>query len=216
MSALTAAAVAVLVILVVVVLWWLGSRVRRRRRLSAEFAGEYDRTVTEQGGRGRAEDELLRRRERHDKLPLRSLSAQDQAEFLRSWQDLQQQFVDRPYGTVTQAEELIRHLMTRRGYPVGSFEQGAADLSVEHPQAVQDLRAAHELISRGTAQPSTEELRIAMVQYRRLFTELLEPAEDAGDGQAAFAVAAPRTGHRRAPEDPGRPGDATTPDEWPW
>jgi hypothetical protein len=196
-SALTAAAVAALVILVVG-LWWLAARVRRRRRLSTEFAGEYDRTVAEQGSRRQAEDELLRRRERHDRLRLRPLSAQDKAGFLRSWQDLQAQFVDRPYGTVMHAEELTRHLMAKRGYPVQSFEQEAADLSVEHPQAVQDLRAAHELISGATAQPSTEELRTAMVQYRRLCTELLEPDEDSGAEQAESTVAAPRPGHRRA------------------
>jgi hypothetical protein len=211
---MTAAAVAVLVILVVV-LWWLAARARRRRRLSAEFAGEYDRTVSEQGSRGRAEDELLRRRERHDRLRLRPLSAQDKARFGSSWQDLQEQFVDRPYGTVMQAEELIRHLMAQRGYPVQSFEQEAADLSVEHPQAVQDLRAAHELISGATVRPSTEELRIALVQYRRLFAELLEPDEDADNGQAPFAMAAPRAGHRRAPEGQGLPVDTASPDEWP-
>lgn len=198
MSATAVAAIAVVVFLGAMV-WWLGARARRRRRLSAQFAGEYERTVTETGSRGRAEDELLRRSERHDKLQLRPLSAQDQVGLLASWQQLQEQFVDRPFASVMQAEELIHQVMSQRGYPVGSFDEEAADLSVEHPLAVQDFRAAHELTSRTGSQPSTEELRTAMVQYRRLFTELVEPGADVDAGQVRSELAAPRPGHRRAP-----------------
>lgn len=215
MSAMTAAAVAALVVLVAVV-WWLTARVRRRHTLSAQFAGEYDRAVTEQGSRARAEDELLRRRERHDQLRLRPLSMKDQAQFQESWQRLQEQFVDRPYATVMQAEELIRQVMSERGYPLGSFDEEAADLSVEHPLAVQDLRAAHELTSRTGSPPSTEELRTAMVQYRRLFTDLVEPGGDVDAGQVRSDVAARQPAHRRAPEDLGRSVDSVIPhQDWP-
>ena len=33
--------------------------------------------------------------------------------------------------------------MRDRGYPVDDFEQRAADISVDHPQVVDDYRAAH-------------------------------------------------------------------------
>src|SRR5436190_908168 len=62
-----------------------------------------------------------------------------------------------------------------RGYPIGDFEQRAADISVDHPRVVENYRRAHAIALRnendGTA---TEELRTAMVHYRTLFEDLLE------------------------------------------
>jgi hypothetical protein len=62
--------------------------------------------------------------------------------------------------------------MEARGYPVGDFEQRAADVSVEHPQLVIDYRMAHE-IARRQKDVTTEDLRQAMVRYRSLFAELV-------------------------------------------
>ena len=64
--------------------------------------------------------------------------------------------------------------MHRRGYPVGDFDQNAADLSVDHPRVVENYRVANEIALRekqGLA--NTEDLRRAMVSYRALFEELL-------------------------------------------
>ena len=66
--------------------------------------------------------------------------------------------------------------METRGYPVGSFEQRAADISVDHPGVVANYRAAHDIaVRRDRGEASTEDLRQAMVHYRALFSELLEP-----------------------------------------
>jgi len=65
--------------------------------------------------------------------------------------------------------------MQARGYPIGEFEQRAADISVDHPVVVENYRSAHTIAMRhSTGQASTEDLRQAMVHYRTLFQELLD------------------------------------------
>jgi len=76
---------------------------------------------------------------------------------------------------VVQAEQLVRELMEKRGYPMGDFDSRAGDISVDHPDVVANYRAAQAIAvrdQRGTA--DTEELRKAVVHYRALFDELLE------------------------------------------
>ena len=88
---------------------------------------------------------------------------------------MQAQFVDNPRGAVTVAENLVTEVMQARGYPIGEFEQRAADISVDYPSIVENYRAAHEIALRHNAgKASTEDLRQAMVHYRLLFQELLE------------------------------------------
>jgi hypothetical protein len=68
--------------------------------------------------------------------------------------------------------------MEARGYPVGDFEQRAADVSVDHPQVVEEYRAADAIAERhARGQADTEDLRQAMVHYRALFDDLLETEE---------------------------------------
>ena len=68
--------------------------------------------------------------------------------------------------------------MQTRGYPVGDFEQRAADVSVDHPNVVTDYRAARDIATRNNSgKATTEDLRQAMVHYRSLFEELLETAQ---------------------------------------
>lgn len=71
--------------------------------------------------------------------------------------------------------------MRARGYSADSgFEQRAADLSVDHPDVVQHYRAARELAQASTAaRLNTEELRQALVHYRALFADLLQPGPGA-------------------------------------
>ncbi|HVH53566.1 MAG TPA: hypothetical protein VNA32_05465, partial [Actinomycetota bacterium] len=62
------------------------------------------------------------------------------------------------------------------------FEQQAADVSVDHPNVVDNYRGAHTVwVSNEQGKAGTEDLRRAMVHYRSLFEELLErdtpPAE---------------------------------------
>jgi len=88
---------------------------------------------------------------------------------------VQARFVDDPKGAVTVADSLVMEVMQARGYPVGDFEQRAADVSVDHPLVVENYRSAHDIALRhNRGQASTEDLRKAMVHYRTLFQELLE------------------------------------------
>ena len=68
--------------------------------------------------------------------------------------------------------------MEARGYPMATFDQRAADISVDHPQVVDHYRIAHEIATRRWASgvPDTEALRQATLHYRALFADLLETA----------------------------------------
>ena len=93
---------------------------------------------------------------------------------------MQARFVDDPSGATDEADQLVGEVMATRGYPVGDFEQRAADVSVHHPRVVEHYRAAHEIAlsnSRGNA--DTEALRQALVHFRALFEDLLETATPA-------------------------------------
>jgi hypothetical protein len=70
--------------------------------------------------------------------------------------------------------------MGERGYPVDDFEQRESDLSVDHPDVVENYREGHAISQRTAAgDADTEDLRQAMVHYRLLFAELVEARETA-------------------------------------
>jgi hypothetical protein len=153
---------------------------RRRSRarsleLQRRFGPEYERAVQELGP-VRAERELAARARRVEHFKFRDLSSADRGRFSSSWSRIQLQFVDDPALAVSSANELIKEVMRARGYPTEDFEQRAADLSVDYPAVVQHYRAAQSLAaSNRSGQASTEELRQAVVHYRVLFGELLQP-----------------------------------------
>ena len=147
---------------------------RRTRRLRTQFGqGEYERAVTEGHGRRHAEARLEKRTERVESFHLRPLASPDRARFFASWTKIQAHFVDGPAIAVNEADQLLRDVMSALGYPVANFEQCAADISVKHPQVVEDYRAAHEVaLSQINGKASTEDLRRAMIHYRALFQDM--------------------------------------------
>ena len=154
---------------------WHFYQKKRSHALQKQFGPEYERTVTELGSRAKGESELKAREKRVERLEILPLAASDGARFSEAWQALQGRFVDNPKGVVIQAEQLVRELMEKRGYPMGDFEQRAGDISVDHPDVVANYRAAQAIAVRdqqGSA--DTEDLRKAVVYYRALFDELLE------------------------------------------
>jgi hypothetical protein len=147
---------------------------RRTRELSDKFGPEYERTLKSMRDRGKAESELLKRKERVEHLQIRPLMAADRQRFEQRWKEDQARFVDDPRAAVKEADRLVAELMQVRGYPVADFEQRAADVSVSHPHVVSEYRQAHDIADRDArGEATTEELRSAMVHYRALFTELL-------------------------------------------
>ena len=166
---------AIVIILVVeAVIGFLVMKKRRSEKLRAKFGAEYDRVLRNEKGVREAEAVLELRQKRVEKLNIHALSAQQQAEFGSRWQEAQSEFVDDPQRSVTAGDRLVTEVMRARGYPMGDFEQQAADISVDHPVVVEEYRAAHSIALRHErGQANTEDLRKAMVHYRTLFQDLL-------------------------------------------
>src|ERR1700761_7704754 len=153
---------------------WASVQRQRSLRLRRRYGPEYDLTVTRLGSRAKAEAEFMRRERRVAGLTIVPLTAPDAARFSQAWATLQSRFIDNPKGAVAEADQLVREVMEKRGYPMGDFEARAADISVDHPGVVSNYRAARIIAARDMkGEADTEELRQAVVQYRTLFDELL-------------------------------------------
>ena len=161
-------------------------RKRRTERLRTQFGGaEYDRALAKGGSRRHGEAGLEGRSDRIEALHIQPLAPGDRARFSESWRSVQGRFVDSPGGAVTDADQLLRDVMSTRGYPVTDFEQRAADVSVDHPLVIDNYRKAHEIaVRQGLGHASTEELRQAMIHFRTLFEDLV------GEPELAHATAA--------------------------
>lgn len=180
----------ILLVLVIGGVVWIVMQRHRTVRLKKRFGTEYGRTIQELGSRTKAESELARREERVAGLRIVPLSAADAARFSKAWNVLQGRFVDNPKGVVVEADELVRDVMLKRGYPMGDFERRAADISVDHPAVVTNYRAAQAIAARDArGEADTEELRRAVVHYQTLFDELLEVQPSAQDGRSSTRMA---------------------------
>ena len=172
---------------------WLFYQKKQSQKLQERFGPEYARTVNEFGSRTKGESELKARESRVERLDIVPLAPSEAARFSEAWLALQGRFVDNPKGVLTQAEQLVRELMEKRGYPMGDFERRVADISVHHPVVVANYRSAQAIAVRdrqGSA--DTEELRKAVVHYRALFDELLEVRQPTQDTPAEQRVSGRR------------------------
>jgi FtsZ-interacting cell division protein ZipA len=166
---------AVLAGIVVILAAMLFTQRKRSAQLQERFGPEYDRVLRDRGSQKDAEEELLSRERRVTRFRIVPLSREDEAQFSEAWRAVQNRFVDDPKAAVDEADRQVRELMQRRGYPMGDFEQRAADLSVDHAEMVDHYRQAHQIAVRNqTGTASTEDLRKAIIHYRAMFDELLE------------------------------------------
>ena len=183
LSALSMVQIAIIIAVVVLLMAGIAIlfsiRKRKTDRLRNQFGGtEYNRAVKEGGSRQKAEAVLDKRADRVESFHIQPLGPGDRTRFVESWRRVQGRFVDGPGGAVTEADQLLRDVMSTRGYPVSDFEQRAADISVDHPLVLEHYRSAHEIAVRQTqGQASTEDLRQAMIHYRTLFEELVGEPE---------------------------------------
>jgi hypothetical protein len=153
---------------------WMYLQKKQTRRLRSRFGPEYDRLAEVEGGQGPAEKTLHQREKRVEKFNLIHLSPEDRDRFAAAWQQEQAGFVDDPRSAVANADRLVTEVMKARGYPMGDFEQRAADISVDHPLVVRNYRIAHDIALRDSGgETGTEELRTALLHYRMLFEDLL-------------------------------------------
>jgi hypothetical protein len=170
--------IGVLVALAVIVIAFVVMQKRRSDALHSKFGPEYERLVRQHGGARQAESELATRMDRVKHLHIKPLDEEHRHRFADAWRADQARFVDDPKGAVVEADRLVADLMQFRGYPVGDFEQRAADVSVDHPHVVENYRVAHDIaVRQQRGEASTEDLRVAMVHYRALFEDLLETDE---------------------------------------
>jgi hypothetical protein len=169
--------IAVIVGILVAVMVAFTMRRRGSDRLKQRFGPGYDRAVIEkQGDAHRAEATLAEREKRVEAFSLRTLSPIDREGYAMEWATVQRRFIDDPSAAVGTADRLVGRVMIDRGYPMTDFEQRAADVSVSYPTVVQNYRAAHSIVMRhADGHATTEELRQAMIHYRTLFDELLQP-----------------------------------------
>jgi len=171
--------IAVAVVFLLGIVAWQAMARRRTGKLQEQFGPEYDRAVGTANSKREAEAELQVREERRRELEIRPLSQAARNRYAETWRSVQAQFVDDPGAAVARADDLIRAVMSERGYPVEDFEQRAADVSVDHPHVVENYREGHRLArASGDGEGSTEDLRQAMRHYRALFDDLVEPGAD--------------------------------------
>jgi hypothetical protein len=177
MDTTTIIILALVVIVIVGAVAWAMMQ-RRSQELRKRFGPEYDRVISERGDARQAESELAARQKRVDKFDIHPLDPAQRDRFIEAWRSTQARFVDAPAGAIKEADRLVAEVMQARGYPVGDFEQRAADVSVDHPVVVENYRAAHTIAAANErGQASTEDLRQAIVHYRALFEDLLETRE---------------------------------------
>jgi hypothetical protein len=182
-----AASVFIVVAAVVVAARLLSSR-RKTARMKQHYGREYERLVSEAGGQKAAEKELSARERKRDELEIVPLTPAALSDFTTRWSQVQTGFVDNPTTAVGVADRLITEVMRERGYPVDDFDQRAADISVDHPQIVENYRTAHRIhLSQQDGEVSTEQQREAFVHYRALFDKLLEKTTDDNAAQEASA-----------------------------
>jgi hypothetical protein len=156
------------------------ARQNQTRRLRDRFGPEYDRTVSGSGKQRAAEEELAERERKREQLDIVPLTPEARDKYAGSWNDVQTRFVDDPPGAVNDADRLVTDVLQERGYPMDDFDQRAADISVDHPEVIENYRAAHAIYLQGQDNGAgTEDLRQAFVHYRALFEELLETRETA-------------------------------------
>jgi hypothetical protein len=168
-------ALAILLLMFVIGLAVL-TRQRKSHRLARRFGSDYERTV-QRMGRGPAEAELAAREKREDQLEILALAPHEAQRYRLEWQSVQARFGHSPRTAIAEADLLARDAMTRCGYPMADFDARAGELSMRHPQLVANYRAGHELALRDRReQADTDSLRLALMHYRALFTELLQAA----------------------------------------
>jgi hypothetical protein len=189
MSPVTIAVIAAAVIVAAVLVIGVQA-VRRRRRLQHRFGPEYDRLAGERDSKRKADSELAGRERRVHGLDIQPLTDSARAAYALQWAAIQEEFVDTPEDAVASSQALVVAVMSKLGYPAEDPDQMLADLSVEHATTLDHYRAAEQTSRNAVAgTATTEDLRLAMIDYRALFRDLVgEPAEP-GNGSSVTGPA---------------------------
>jgi len=203
---MSAGAIVAIIVAVALVILVIGTiTAMRRRQLRQRFGPEYDRVASEMRSQRKADAELAERERRVRSLDTHPLDETIRVKYAAEWTAIQERFVDQPEQAVTQARMLVTSVMKDRGYPTEDHDQILADLSVEHAGTLDHFRAANQIsmqAEEGTA--ATENLRLAMLHYRALFSDLLGQPDE-----TQAAVTKDSTSAARVPA--GEPSSETGP-----
>lgn len=192
---MSAGAIVAIIVAVALVILVIGTiTAMRRRQLRQRFGPEYDRVAGEMRSQRKADAELAERERRVRSLDIHPLDETIRVKYAAEWTAIQERFVEQPEQAVTQARLLVTSVMKDRGYPTEDHDQILADLSVEHAGTLDHFRAANQIsmqAEEGTA--GTENLRLAMLHYRALFSDLLGQPSEAQQAGAATDTGPPAT-----------------------
>jgi hypothetical protein len=163
----------VIAILAIATAVWFFLENQRTRKLRGRFGPESESAIEDNGSARRAEQDMISREKRVEKLHIRPLSPEESSRYAEAWRIEQERFVDDPRGAVRGADLVITGVMRAKGYSMSDFEQRIADISVDHADVAESYRAAHAIAVRDRSEgASTEDLRQAMNHYRVLFEHL--------------------------------------------
>lgn len=166
--------IAVVVLLLVAAAVWYAMRKRSRAKIEKNYGEAYEAKAEELGSSSKAVDEIREREKRVKKIELQPLSAAERDRFAQEWRGVQKEFVESPSHAVVEADRLTVELLRARGYPVEDDLQRDADVTIGHPEVLDDYRSARRIAARSErGEASTEELREATVHFRSLFEKLL-------------------------------------------
>jgi len=166
--------------------FWLFNSKKHEGDLKRDFGPEYDRELQRTGSKSEAQKELEERQKRVKSYTIVDLSPEDQRKYAEEWRVIEAHFVDDPGGAVKDADDMVGRLMISRGYPMSDADQMAADISVDHPNVVQNYRSAHIIYTEHDGgRASTEALRQAMMHYRAVADDLLGTSSALGVKKAS-------------------------------
>ena len=172
-------AVAVALVVLAVLAWGVAQSTAQRgatRKLRARVRPDRRLDRLAAGGRARARRaETESRRARHP-ASLRGRTGALHGRLAAC----RERFVDDPELAAREADSIVRNVLDEEGYPDDDFDARSAAVSVDHPDVVERYRHGHEMVHGNGAQGEerTENLRKAMVDFRAVFEQLVEPVSE--------------------------------------
>lgn len=116
-------------------------------------------------------------RSRPARAQLVALRPDARSRYVDSWDRIERHFMDAPEEAVTEADSLVTALLGERGHPLGI------------DRLPRRLRSARRKLAEGQKRHRTEDLRLALLDYRAVFTEMIGPEvrEPAAEGRRETA-----------------------------
>jgi hypothetical protein len=102
-------------------------------------------------------------RSRPARARLVPLRPEARSRYADSWNRIESHFMDAPEEAVTEADSMITAMLGERGHPLGT------------DRLPRRLRSARRKLAEGQKRHRTEDLRLALLDYRAVFTQMIGP-----------------------------------------